>query len=73
MLGGALGLAMLASVAAARTESLTSAGEATLEALNGGYHLAFLIGAAFAVPLAAVVGHGAAARDGRLPRPRRCA
>ena len=54
MFGGALGLAMLASAAASRTESLTNAGEGTLEALNGGYHLAFMIGAGFAV-LAIVV------------------
>ena len=54
MFGGALGLAILASAAASRTESLTSSGSGPLEALNGGYHLAFLIGAGFAV-LAAVV------------------
>ena len=44
--GGALGLAVLATAAASRTESLTDAGRATAEALNGGYHLAYLIGAA---------------------------
>jgi EmrB/QacA subfamily drug resistance transporter len=49
MFGGALGLAILASAAASRTESLTSSGHGPLPALNGGYHLAFLIGAAFAV------------------------
>jgi EmrB/QacA subfamily drug resistance transporter len=49
MFGGALGLAVLASAAASRTESLTSSGHGPLDALNGGYHLAFLIGAAFAV------------------------
>jgi MFS family permease len=54
MFGGALGLAILASAAASRTESLTSSGSGPLEALNGGYHLAFLIGAGFAV-LAGVV------------------
>ena len=54
MFGGALGLAILASAAASRTESLTNAGHDAVSALNGGYHLAFLIGAAFAV-LAAVV------------------
>ena len=47
MMGGALGLAVLASAAAARTDSLTSSGEPELEALNGGYHLAFMVGAAF--------------------------
>jgi len=49
MFGGALGLAVLASSAASRTESLSNAGHDALSALNGGYHLAFLIGAAFAV------------------------
>jgi MFS family permease len=46
MMGGALGLAMLASIAAARTESLSFLG--TAAALTGGYHIAFAIGAAFA-------------------------
>jgi EmrB/QacA subfamily drug resistance transporter len=54
MFGGALGLAVLASAAASRTESLTSSGHGRLSALNGGYHLAFLIGAAFAVGAAVV-------------------
>lgn len=53
MFGGALGLAILASAAASRTDALSDT-EGTLAALNGGYHLAFLIGAAFAV-LAGVV------------------
>jgi MFS family permease len=48
MMGGALGLAVLASVAAARTENLGASGEGTLEALTGGYHAAFLAGAVFA-------------------------
>ena len=54
MMGGALGLAVLASLAASRTETLTAEGESHLEALTGGYHLAFLVGAAFAVAAAAV-------------------
>ncbi len=49
MMGGALALAILASVAAARTDSLTSSGEGELAALNGGYRLAFLIGAIFSL------------------------
>jgi len=49
MMGGALGLAILASAAASRTSSLLSSGHDAAAALNGGYHLAFLIGAAFAV------------------------
>jgi EmrB/QacA subfamily drug resistance transporter len=48
MMGGALALAALASVAAARSDSLRSSGESELEALNGGYNAAFVIGAAFA-------------------------
>jgi MFS family permease len=54
MMGGALGLAVLASAAASRTASLRDSGHSALAALNGGYHLAFMIGAAFAV-LAGVV------------------
>ena len=49
MMGGALGLAVLASVAASRTTSLANSGEAHLAALTGGYHLAFLVGALFAI------------------------
>jgi MFS family permease len=56
MMGGAVGLAVLASVAAARTEHLTAAGHGTLEALTGGYHVAFVIGAIFAVGAAAIGG-----------------
>ncbi len=52
MMGGALGLAVLASVAAARTENLLGAGIASSAALTGGYHLAFLIGAIFAASAA---------------------
>jgi fucose permease len=54
MMGGALGLAVLASLAAWRTGNLTSSGEGAVAALNGGYHLAFLVGAAFAVVATAV-------------------
>jgi EmrB/QacA subfamily drug resistance transporter len=56
MMGGALGLAVLASVAASRTEGLRSAGDGPLAALTGGYHVAFLAGAVFA---AAAAGLGA--------------
>jgi MFS family permease len=54
MMGGALGLAILASVAASRTETL-SATHGHLAALTGGYHVAFVIGAVFALA-AAVIG-----------------
>jgi EmrB/QacA subfamily drug resistance transporter len=49
MMGGALGLAVLASAAAARTHHLTATGNGALTALTGGYHLAFLIAAGFAI------------------------
>jgi hypothetical protein len=52
MMGGALGLAILASVAAARSDSLLASGSRTLVALNGGYHVAFGIGALFAATTA---------------------
>ena len=48
MIGGALGLALLAGLAAARTAAALSANEPPLEALNDGYHAAFLLGAALA-------------------------
>ena len=55
MMGGALGLAVLASLAASRTDNLLSAGEGEVAALTGGYHLAFVVGSIFAVA-AAVLG-----------------
>jgi EmrB/QacA subfamily drug resistance transporter len=56
MMGGALGLAILASLAASRTGSLVASGEQALVALNGGYHDAFLAGAVFALAAAALGG-----------------
>ncbi|MCG1019264.1 MULTISPECIES: MFS transporter [Burkholderiaceae] len=55
MMGGALGLAVLASVAAARTDALAASGTVAQAALNAGYHVAFGIGALFAL-LAGVLG-----------------
>jgi len=54
--GMAVGVAVLSTLAARRTEELLSAGESAASALTGGYHLAFgiaaaLLGAAFAVAL----------------------
>ena len=70
MMGGALGLAILASLAASRTSHLVASGHHQLGALNGGYHLAFLVGALFAA-LAALLaalllraGSNAPAREG---------
>jgi hypothetical protein len=48
MMGGSLGLAVLASLSAARTEGLLAAGAAIPAALTGGYQLAFFFGAIFA-------------------------
>ena len=55
MMGGALGLAVLASLAAARTGSALAAGLPPAAADNAGYQLALLVGASFAA-IAAVIG-----------------
>ena len=44
--GGAIGLAVLATLATERTDALRAEGVARDAALNSGYHIAFLIGAA---------------------------
>jgi len=72
MMGGALGLAVLASLAASRTETLEASGDSPLEALTGGYHAAFLVGALFAAAAAAIGGaflrtRGAPAHDEHAP------
>ena len=46
-IGGALGLAILSTLAASRTASLQASGVARPEALTSGYHVAFAVGAAF--------------------------
>ena len=43
--GGAVGLAVLATLATQRTEGLEADGVAEMAALNSGYHLAYLVGA----------------------------
>jgi EmrB/QacA subfamily drug resistance transporter len=56
--GAALGLAVLATVSAGRTETLTERGESAAAALTGGYHVAFFIAAglvAVAIVIAATV------------------
>jgi EmrB/QacA subfamily drug resistance transporter len=55
MMGGALGLAVLASLADARRDALIQAGTALPTALSGGYSVAFAVGAVFAA-LAALLG-----------------
>jgi EmrB/QacA subfamily drug resistance transporter len=57
VMGRALGLAALASSAAAHTKTLLAAGMGGLSALNAGYHVAFFIGAVSAA-VAAVVAVG---------------
>jgi fucose permease len=51
--GGALGLAVLATLSATRSKDLIHGGKAATSALTSGYHLAFLIGAGLV--LAAIV------------------
>jgi EmrB/QacA subfamily drug resistance transporter len=56
--GGAIGLAVLATLATERTESALADGEPVAEALNAGFHLAYLVGAALvgiAIVIAVVV------------------
>jgi EmrB/QacA subfamily drug resistance transporter len=47
--GGAIGLALLATISAERTKALLADGDSTASALTGGFHVAYLIGAALAV------------------------
>jgi EmrB/QacA subfamily drug resistance transporter len=67
MMGGALGLAVLASFAAMRTDTLIAAQADPVAALNGGYQLAFLLGAS-AAALAAAAG-GVFMRTRAAPAP----
>jgi MFS family permease len=56
--GGALGLAVIATLSASRTETLRGSGDSLAQALTSGYHLAFAIGAALvgaAIVLAVVL------------------
>jgi MFS family permease len=52
--GGAVGLAVLATLSSGRSETLREQGRSVAQALNGGYHLAYLIAAGAAL-LALVV------------------
>jgi EmrB/QacA subfamily drug resistance transporter len=67
--GGAVGLAVLATLSTERTETLEAAGHSTAAALTSGYHLAYLVGAGLAAvsvliaifvlkPTPAPAGHG---------------
>ena len=73
MLGGALGLAILASFAAARTGGALARGIGEAAALNAGYHVAFAIGAAFAVIAALVAAVWLRPRAARVERRRAAA
>jgi EmrB/QacA subfamily drug resistance transporter len=77
--GGAVGLAVLATVAANRTDALRANGDSALAALNGGFHTAYLVGAALvfvAIVVATLVlkpvphpmaGHGEAPEAAGVP------
>jgi MFS family permease len=52
--GGALGLAVLATLAATHSDNALASGHSTAAALTSGYRLAFLIGAALVVASVAI-------------------
>jgi EmrB/QacA subfamily drug resistance transporter len=52
--GGSIGLAVLATLSTQRTNSLLGDGEGHLQALNSGYHVAYLIGAGLAAVAVAI-------------------
>jgi EmrB/QacA subfamily drug resistance transporter len=54
MMGGALGLAVLAAIGTSRTDSLLASGKTEAEALTSGYHASFIVGALFAAVAAAL-------------------
>jgi EmrB/QacA subfamily drug resistance transporter len=73
--GGAIGLAVLATLATTRTQHLLNGGDGSASALTGGYHLAFIIAAglvviAFVVAITVLSsGRGAEEDAGRLEAP----
>jgi EmrB/QacA subfamily drug resistance transporter len=52
--GGALGLAVLATLSTTRSQDLIASGKGIASALTGGYHLAFLIGAVIVLAALAI-------------------
>ena len=62
--GGAVGLAVLATLSASRSDTLLADGESTASALTGGYQLAFVVAAGLVV--AAIVVALTVLRDGAL-------
>ena len=66
--GGSIGLAILATLSATRSDNLLADGESTASALTSGYHLAFVIAAglviaAIGVTLTVLRGTGLAAEQ----------
>ena len=73
--GGALGLAVLATLSTSHSNALKAGGESTASALTSGYHLAFwvasaLVGCALVVVLTAIDGGRRGARGRRRDRGR---
>ncbi|HEY6730592.1 MAG TPA: MFS transporter, partial [Solirubrobacterales bacterium] len=64
--GGAIGLAVLATFATERTEGLLADGESAASALNSGYHLAYLIGAGLVI---VAIATAVSVLRSRLPEP----
>jgi EmrB/QacA subfamily drug resistance transporter len=52
--GGAIGLAVLATLSAQRTQNLLDSGSSNAAALTSGYHLAYLVGAGLAIAAAVI-------------------
>jgi sugar phosphate permease len=52
--GGAIGLAVLATLSAQHTQNLVDSGVSNASALTSGYHLAYLVGAGLAAIAAAI-------------------
>ncbi|MFF5427085.1 MULTISPECIES: MFS transporter [unclassified Streptomyces] len=64
-IGMALGIAVLSTLAAARTETLSAAGHSPAEALTGGYRLAFAVGTGLLLAALAVAATVLRRRPGR--------
>ena len=66
--GGALGLAVIATLSTTRTENLLAGGDSQASALTGGFHLAFLIGAGLVLAALAVAAEPCSSRLRRFKR-----
>ena len=67
--GGAIGLAVLATLATERTDHLLDGGHSNASALNSGYHLAYLVGAVHGWPARSVIVRVAMPLAGAPPPP----